>query len=206
MNYLKHYGSLIERAKNRVMGGYSEKHHIIPKCLGGSDEKENLVILTAREHYVAHQLLVKIYPGNRKLAYAALMMSSDSVLLSRSTNRSYAWLRKRASESFKGSGNPMYGKPCPWQALGMDPPTKGIKWSEETKRKLSIAQTGKKFTKEHTENIRKSRLGTTASEETKSKMRESAVNRPNKYHSEETRKKMSDSMKLAWKNKKESSV
>ena len=64
MNYKKIYDSLIERGKNRNLNEYGEKHHIVPKCLGGSNKKENLVKLTPEEHYVAHQLLVKIYPNN----------------------------------------------------------------------------------------------------------------------------------------------
>ena len=60
MNYQKIYNKLINRAKNRNIMGYVEKHHIIPKCLGGEDCKTNLVNLTPEEHYLAHQLLVKI--------------------------------------------------------------------------------------------------------------------------------------------------
>ncbi|XAO17074.1 homing endonuclease [Escherichia phage FL23] len=60
MNYEKIYNSLIDRARNRALTGYKERHHIIPKCLGGSNDASNLVDLTPEEHYVAHQLLVKI--------------------------------------------------------------------------------------------------------------------------------------------------
>lgn len=62
MNYQKHYELLIERAKSRTLAGYFERHHIIPKCMGGSDEPENIANLAPEEHFVAHQLLVKIYP------------------------------------------------------------------------------------------------------------------------------------------------
>jgi hypothetical protein len=63
MNYSTHYTLLIERAKLRTLTGYKEAHHIIPKCLGGSNDPANLVDLTAREHYIAHLLLAKIYGG-----------------------------------------------------------------------------------------------------------------------------------------------
>jgi hypothetical protein len=63
MNYSIHYNLLIERAKQRDVIGYTEVHHIIPKCLGGSDDISNLVKLTAREHYIAHILLAKIHGG-----------------------------------------------------------------------------------------------------------------------------------------------
>jgi hypothetical protein len=60
MDYSKQYNLLMERAKDRVLEVYSENHHIIPKCLGGSDDKSNMARLTAEEHYVAHQLLTRI--------------------------------------------------------------------------------------------------------------------------------------------------
>jgi len=70
MNYLKIYNDLIDRAKNRKLEGYKEKHHIVPKCLGGSRNKDNLVELTPKEHFLAHQLLVKIYPKNKSIICA----------------------------------------------------------------------------------------------------------------------------------------
>jgi hypothetical protein len=53
---------------------YYEKHHIIPRCLGGADDKDNLVLLTAREHFLCHKLLCKIYPNNKKLVFALWRM------------------------------------------------------------------------------------------------------------------------------------
>jgi len=108
MNYELHYSKLIEKAKNREINGYVEKHHIIPRCVGGSDEGENLVKLTPEEHYVAHQLLVKIYPTNHKLVKAAAMM-----IPSRPSNKLYGWLRKRLSQvksvEQTGKGNSQFG-------------------------------------------------------------------------------------------------
>lgn len=78
MDYQKIYDQIIERAKseNRQKGGgvYYEKHHIVPSCLGGSNDKENLVLLTAREHFLCHWLLHEIYPNNTKLSIAFWMM------------------------------------------------------------------------------------------------------------------------------------
>lgn len=88
MNYKKIYNSIIDRAKTRIVEGYTELHHIVPKCLGGSNDSENLVSLTAEEHYIAHLLLVKIYPDNRSLWYAANMMANRN-------NKMYAWTRKK---------------------------------------------------------------------------------------------------------------
>lgn len=130
MNYYNQYNLLIDTALKRgTVKGYSEKHHIIPRCMGGSDDEDNLVRLTAREHYVAHLLLVKIYPACGKLIYAANMMCVDSNG-GRSSNRKYAWLkekwieqlridatgrkvssatREKQSRNSKGANNAMYG-------------------------------------------------------------------------------------------------
>lgn len=56
--YAKWYFSIIKNAKNRNSG--DESHHIIPRCLGGTDESDNLVSLSYREHYIVHVLLTKM--------------------------------------------------------------------------------------------------------------------------------------------------
>jgi hypothetical protein len=70
MEYLKIYNRIVERATNRDVLGYVEKHHIIPKCLGGDNRKSNIVSLTAKEHYICHKLLCEIYPNESKIKYA----------------------------------------------------------------------------------------------------------------------------------------
>ena len=74
MNYQNIYNQIVEKAKIRVLEGYKEKHHIIPKCLGGNNDKDNLVELTAREHFLCHLLLCEIYPNSNKLWYALWLM------------------------------------------------------------------------------------------------------------------------------------
>jgi hypothetical protein len=107
MNYQQIYDSLIERGQNRTLEDYTENHHIIPRCMGGSNDKENLVKLTPEEHYVAHQLLVKIYPNNPPLVKAAAMMVPN-----RPNNKMYGWIRRQfslvQSESQKGKKNSQY--------------------------------------------------------------------------------------------------
>jgi hypothetical protein len=100
MNYKNIYDSLIERGQTREpLNQYVEKHHIKPKCMGGSNNPENLVELTPEEHYVAHQLLIKIYPNNYKLIMAAIMMchgiEEGIGKKDRSNNKLYGWLRKK---------------------------------------------------------------------------------------------------------------
>lgn len=108
MNYKKIYDDIVHRGKNRMLESYTESHHVVPRCMGGSDEADNLVDLTPEEHYLAHQLLVKMYPDNHRLAMAAVMM-----IPKRSSNKMYGWLKRRHSEAMSasqlGEGNSQYG-------------------------------------------------------------------------------------------------
>lgn len=78
MNYSKIYFSIIENRKNNPYEGYVECHHIVPKSLGGTDEKSNLVNLSAREHFICHLLLAKMYSEGtinyHKMVKAFMMM------------------------------------------------------------------------------------------------------------------------------------
>lgn len=76
MDYQKIYNDLISSRSNQRLrvDEYYENHHIIPKCLGGSNDKINLISLTYREHFLAHLLLTKIHPDNRGINYALLCM------------------------------------------------------------------------------------------------------------------------------------
>lgn len=78
--YTKYYTLLTERAKGRTLSEYTERHHIIPQSLGGLDDKENLVELTAREHFICHWLLIKMTEGeNRsKMLYALNGMKAEN--------------------------------------------------------------------------------------------------------------------------------
>ena len=97
MNYLKHYELLIDRAKSRSkLSEYIEKHHVIPKCLGGNDDIINIVELTPEEHYFAHQLLAKIYADNCGLISACKLMSGN-ISGKRSNNKSYGWIRRKSN-------------------------------------------------------------------------------------------------------------
>jgi hypothetical protein len=72
MNYQRIYNQIIKRGQNRVPeeGKYYETHHILPKCMGGLNNPENLVKLEAREHFLCHWLLCRIYPEDYNLSYA----------------------------------------------------------------------------------------------------------------------------------------
>lgn len=74
-------------------------HHIVPKCLGGSDEPSNLVVLSGREHFLAHYLLTKIYPDNRLIVEAFLTMARANKFQKRYINsRLYEALKKKRKE------------------------------------------------------------------------------------------------------------
>jgi hypothetical protein len=66
--YTRWYYNIIQRAQTRVILDYSERHHIIPKSLGGSNAKNNLVRLTAREHFICHWLLIKMVSDRKDKA------------------------------------------------------------------------------------------------------------------------------------------
>jgi hypothetical protein len=105
MNYQKIYDTLVRRGQNRILEGYSEKHHIVPRCLGGTDDATNLVSLTPEEHYLCHLLLVKIHPNNIRLVKAAMFMVSANKDQQRN-NKAYGWLKRQYSEYMSGPNNP----------------------------------------------------------------------------------------------------
>lgn len=100
MNYHSHYERLIARARSRVLSGYVEVHHVLPKCLGGSNEAINLVQLTAEEHFVAHQLLHKIHPNVSGLAFSLVAMTGNPY--GQRSNKLYGWMRKAHIKALSG--------------------------------------------------------------------------------------------------------
>lgn len=74
MNYHMIYEQLVKKAQVRVDDELrTEKHHIIPRSMGGSDKLYNLVEFSIREHCIAHLILVKRFPSNKSMIYAAKM-------------------------------------------------------------------------------------------------------------------------------------
>lgn len=151
MNYKLIYENLISRARDRKLYIYTESHHIIPRCMNGDNSLENLVDLTPEEHYLAHQLLIKIYPSEYGLIKAAVMMCMN-LNGNRPKNKLYGWLRRKHSESTSGENNVHFGKPRPdevkrkisatgiGKSRGLGVPKGPMK--DETKKKLSASLTG----------------------------------------------------------------
>lgn len=143
MNYKQVYESLINTRRNRQLdiNEYYEVHHIIPRSMGGSNEKENLIHLTAREHYIAHRLLYKIY-NNSKMAAAWFFMCNGDIK-GRKTYSSRHYERAREAHSkhmkltMKGAGNNFYGK----------------RHTKETKAKISKANKNRKKSQAEIDNF-----------------------------------------------------
>jgi hypothetical protein len=117
MNYKKIYENLIEKARlsNRKKGVnvYYEKHHIIPKCFGGSNKKENLVLLTAKEHFIAHLLLIQLYEGKEKskMTFGLFQMCRKNSQHQRVISaRQFEMAKLLMSENCRGENSNFYGK------------------------------------------------------------------------------------------------
>jgi len=101
--YKKRYEKLMDFYKNWIAEGYVEVHHILPKCLGGGDEKENLVSMPPRAHYLAHYFLWKCYPDNPKICHAFAMMGVNNPYQKRVMgSKLYECSRLARSHALKG--------------------------------------------------------------------------------------------------------
>jgi hypothetical protein len=166
MNYQNVYNQIIERAKIRQTQDYKEIHHIVPKCLGGLNNKENLVELTAREHFLCHRLLCEIYPENEKLKHALFLMSIGKQKTKDKhyiiSSKMYERLKQEYSKMLVGKKFSKETK----QKISNN--SKGIKKSEEAKKKMSESRKGHPmYTNEWRKKISQGNLGRKVSTETK---------------------------------------
>ena len=188
--YEKYYNTIVENARKQDRNCYTEKHHIVPRSLGGSDDDNNIVNLTAREHFIIHKLLCEIHPDDKKLHYALWrMMNPQSKVHGRSYNigsKEYTRRRELQREYTR--------------KVGLS--NKGRKHSAETKAKRSAALKGREKaprseeTKQKISNTLKGKVpwnkGRKHSAETKRKMSRS---QRGKVTSEETKRKISEAVK-----------
>lgn len=176
MDYKRVYDELIERGVKRgwtkkSASCYTERHHILPKSMGGSNKKDNLVELTAREHYIAHWLLYKIHK-TREMACAWSATTMDRDGDRKLTSRQFERARIIASDNMKGENHPLWG----------------TRLSEERKRAIGDFHRGKKMSNETVAKMVEGHKGYCHSEESKKKIGDG--NR-GKVLSEETRAKIS---------------
>jgi len=141
MNYIKHYLNLMEKARGRrTPSCYCEKHHIIPKSIYDQNiaheslnkyditDKNygaNILSLTAKEHFIAHMLLVKIFDGVDKNCYIKMLFAFNIFKNKYKKSKDYGMFRERFSKEMSIL---LTGKPS--RALGK-------KWSEESKKRKS---------------------------------------------------------------------
>lgn len=210
--YKKWYNSIISNAKLKVNIGIVEKHHIIPKSLGGTDDNNNLVLLTPREHFICHLLLIKMTVGINKSKMAAailLMIKNTNKLLHREkiTSRKYDNRRffrnikfsdehrRKLSEAAK-KRKPRIPSPEELEKrrqslLGKN---KGKKLSDETKRKISQSKKGHVYgcySEERRKNISDALIGKLKSDSHKKNISVSKIGKKRKPHTEETKLKIS---------------
>lgn len=204
--YYTWYASIIARAlsENRIhhnrsgVNQYVEKHHIIPRSLGGKNTKDNLVLLTGKEHYVVHHLLTKFTIGTSrvKMLNAFVKMAfSRSPNQKRYTPNSFESARRAAAlkNSISLKGKP---KSEEWKAM-MSKKARGRKMSDEFKmrcveRNKEMWQRGSFANKmphseETKQKIRDARANQIITEETKTKISEALKGKP---RSEETKTKI----------------
>jgi hypothetical protein len=166
--YTDCYNRIIQRARDRKIDVYTERHHVIPKSLGGSDEADNLVRLTAKEHFVCHMLLVRMTTGDskKKMSYAMWLlcnMENESQERYTPTSSQYELIRTDFSKSmsvrmteysknrdYSGENNPFHGKTHSEESLenmskvkiGKNNPNYGVIQLPEWNKAKSDAQIG----------------------------------------------------------------
>lgn len=151
MDYKKIYDKIIENRKQNPLkdGEYGEKHHIIPRSLSGSDNTENLVKLTAREHFICHALLSEMYEKESfewyKMNHAFMLMKGES--FAHKGNRYYnSKLYELKRKDFAivnswnqtGERNSQYGKPRSEETKNKI--RKALKYDKPTKREIRDLQ------------------------------------------------------------------
>ena len=205
--YTRIYYNIVNNAKLQVRSKdmYLEKHHIIPTALGGPDLDENLIKLTAREHFICHWLLTKMTDGKGKssMIYALSMMRC----INRHQQRYNTKITSRVYESLKGkrvvseetkskmkiSNRKGYGRVQSIEERRRRAISRtGLTQTEETKKKIGDKHRGKIVSEETRQKLREKRAMQITTEETRQKMSNS---RKGKVRSEETKQKMKEARK-----------
>lgn len=112
MDYARIYRDFIADRRQQELGlkGYVERHHILPRSLGGSDEAENLIRLTPEDHFFAHLLLAKIHGGTMWAPVAFMVGGSRKDYKPTRSRKKYGWVRRALSKSLRGVGCPHHDR------------------------------------------------------------------------------------------------
>jgi hypothetical protein len=149
------YDSIIQKAKVRNLSGYKEKHHILPRCLGGKDNQENLVELTAREHFIVHMLLCKFTKGQAK---RSMLYAFKCMCYYKKDGRNYkinSRIAQKLRSELKFSKNHKINLSL--VKKGKPSNRKGKKASDKTKLRIKKALSGKKHSQKHKDTLSKIR-------------------------------------------------
>ena len=191
--YTKYYNLLTDRAKNRNLSEYTERHHIIPQSLGGSNDKDNLVDLTAREHFICHWLLIKMTEGDNrsKMLYALNGMKAENKYQQRYSSAITARVYERYRiEHAKTHSERMKGRP----AWNKGRKLEGAELEQQRARTRNRVVDPAKQAEGQAKRLEKLK-GFRHSEETKEKQRQSQLGKIKGPQSEEHRKAISESIK-----------
>jgi len=105
VDYQRIYGQFIASRRNREpVQGYSERHHVLPRCLGGGDESGNLIDLTPEDHFFAHLLLAKIHGGKLWAPVAFMVGGSRKDYRPTHSRKKYGWVCRALAKSKSGEG------------------------------------------------------------------------------------------------------
>lgn len=185
--YKRIYEALCSRALNRVLTSYTEQHHILPKSLGGSDAKHNLVRLTAREHFVAHLCLALCTVGKAKTKMILACMWFGK--FDQTSSYMFSKMREKRAQLLKGNtitlGRKLseeHKKKISASLVG-NTRTLGFKHTEETKRRVGDAGRGKQRSAATRTKMSAWQIGRKLSDETRQKMSEARTGRKfGSYH------------------------
>lgn len=158
--YSKTYFKIVNHprvASRRKGDSYYERHHIIPRCLGGNNSVDNLVLLTAREHFLCHYLLTKMSP-EPKLVYALHRMTHSGDMHQRYRSRLYATARERFGEAIADLHRKRFSRD-PGLRQKVSDQFRGKKRSPEAVAKMAAAQKGKTVSAETRAAISKANKG-----------------------------------------------
>jgi len=189
--YTRTYNNIIIRAKSRSKPlEYTERHHIIPRSLGGSNDKDNLVILTAREHFIVHQLLTRMVTGKakNKMIHALWRMTNCKNQQYKITSKLYQTIREQFVQVHTGFKHTTETKELLRQVH------LGKKRSAESRAKQSQTNKGRKQSEEWIQNVKNAKAKKPFKHSTESKAKISQVHK-GKIVSAETRRRISEARK-----------